>query len=100
MKTFKDLNPGDIIYELDLISGIVCETLIINILPIAPEGSVFIKLKDVSIPICFKKKDSSLKIYEVIYFCNKEDCINQLQKISKKIKVLQKSINNSIKQLS
>lgn len=100
MKTFKDLNPGDIIYELDLISGIVCETLIVSILPIAPEDSVFIKLKDFSFPVCFHKEDSSFKICDVIYFCNKEDCINQLQKISKKIKVLQKSINNSIKQLS
>ena len=100
MKTFKDLNPGDIIYELDLISGMVCEILIISILPIAPEGSVFIKLKDFSFPVCFHKEDSSFKICDVIYFCNKEDCINQLQKISKKIKVLQKSINNSIKQLS
>lgn len=100
MKTFGELNQGDIVYELDLISGIVCEISVFDILSFAPEDMVFIKLKDFSLPVCFHKKDSSFKICDVVYFCNKEDCLNQLQKISKKIKTLQKSINNSIKQLS
>ena len=100
MKTFNDLKQGDIIYELDLVSGVVCSIQIVNILPLDVEKSVFVKIKGSSIPLYFDKDKSSFKIYDVMYFSNKEDCIDKLQNLINKIKVLQKSLNQSIKQLS
>lgn len=91
MKTFGDLQPGDYIHELDLLSGIYNKYIV---------NKTTNKSVTFSNSTIWPNMNSSRYIASCVqYFCNKDECIDALNKLLKFHLTRAKQIRNIIKQL-
>lgn len=98
MKTFGDLKEGDYIYELDTFSGNIDCLKVSRILPFFPNDSIIIRF-DKNTSIRFRKDESHKSVFGVIYFCNQEECLDKLSKLTKHYQAVLKTAKQNIKKL-
>lgn len=82
MKTFNDLKEGDYVYELDTYSGNVDCLKVSKIFPFFPNDSIVIRFNEYT-SIRFNKNESFKSVLGVLYFCNQEECLDKLSKLTK-----------------
>lgn len=97
MKTFNDLKPGNYIYELDVVS---CNVECIKVKDCfhAFEESKVLCLENIA-PFYVNKNNSFINILDVIYYCDKEECLDKLSKLIKHHQATYKNAKQNIQKL-